>query len=204
MVERESCATFARLAAFGSRSALSSTRTSYPLFPHHLLLPDKHLSAALFHLRISGACVHLPISKNFRKRSRRHVCKNPSTDPSWRPSPFRPLPAPLPLGSTGDTQESAVLRPPVARIGAAAMQAEATGVEGAEEDDVEAVPPEGPGVVTPLQQRRPSRPLRSCLPRHRLLPQARTPLHLHFPNRCPVWTSQKNPRAAPNVPHNTR
>jgi len=33
-------------------------------------------------------------------------------------------------------------------------QAEATEVEGAEEDDVEAAPREGVGVMAPLQQRR--------------------------------------------------
>jgi len=34
------------------------------------------------------------------------------------------------------------------------VQAEATAVEGAEEDDVEALLREGPGVVAPLQQKR--------------------------------------------------
>lgn len=104
---------------------------------------------------MSSTFVHLSISENFASAQDDTFARTHLPEPSWSPpSPFRPLPAPLPHGQTGDAQESAIL-PPVARIGAVVMQAQAevTVVEGSEEDDVEA-PREGVGVMAPLQQRR--------------------------------------------------
>lgn len=96
----------------------------------------------------------ISISENFASAQDDTFARTHLPEPSWSPpSLFRPLPAPLPHGQTGDAQESAIL-PPVARIGAGMQaQAEATVVEGSEEDDVEA-PREGVGVMAPLQQRR--------------------------------------------------